>query len=331
LKASHGTCLDDIKKDIANANIESILSRVRGLASVIGKAEVYGLNGDGHAKLSEAICKEIGTIVNQPLPKGESAFTQLVSWMSGSAREHGIEIFTTNYDLLFEQALERGKLPYFDGFTGAHEPFFDPASISGNKLPAAWVRLWKLHGSIGWESNANGEVIRNGRGSSSQLVYPEQMKYDRTQKAPYAALFDRLKAFLMTSDTLLISSGFSYADAHVSALLDECLAANPSASLFAFQYQPIAAETHACDIAKRRPNLSVYCPDAAMINGVQAAWKPGDPPSKDWGPIQEGYWDKAKEKFRLGQFVVLARFFASSRSDQTLPAIAMPILGGTAP
>ena len=330
LKKDHGTCLDLIQKSISNPNIESILSRVRGLASVIGTAEVHGLNGDGHAKLSEAICKQIGTIVHQPLPTGESAFTQLVSWMSGSTREHGIEIFTTNYDLLFEQALERGKLPYFDGFTGSHEPFFDPASISGDKLPSSWVRLCKLHGAIGWETNSNGEVIRNGRGSSSQLVYPEQMKYDRTQKAPYAALFDRLRSFLMTPDTLLISTGFSYADAHVSALIDECLAANPSMSLFAFQFQPIANEPHACDIGKRRPNMSVYCPDAAMVNGVQAPWKPGDPPSKDWGPIQEGYWDKATERFRLGQFDVLAKFFASSRSDQTTPGVAMPIYGGPA-
>jgi hypothetical protein len=45
------------------------------------------------------------------------------------------------------------------------EPFFDPVSVSRSDLPA------------------------------SHLVFPEHLKYDQTQKAPYAALLDRLRAF----------------------------------------------------------------------------------------------------------------------------------------
>ncbi len=71
-----------------------------------------------------------------------------------------MEIFTTNYDLLFEQALERTRVPFFDGFSGASEPFFDPSSVASNDLPARWTRLWKLHGSLGWAANARGEVVR---------------------------------------------------------------------------------------------------------------------------------------------------------------------------
>ena len=44
-------------------------------------------------------------------------------------------------------------------------------------------------------------------------MFPEHLKYEQTQKAPYAALLDRLRAFLATPDTLLISVGFSFADA----------------------------------------------------------------------------------------------------------------------
>lgn len=321
LESDHGPALTSIARDLKDPNIETILSRVRSLASVIGKTPVHNLDGDGHAKLSEAICTEIGKIVNQKLPTGSSAYTELIAWISGSDRQHPVEIFTTNYDLLFEQALERAKVPYFDGFSGSHEAFFDPSSIQGNRIPASWIRLWKLHGSIGWDCNVDGEVVRNGKGTSSQLVYPEQHKYDRTQKAPYAALFDRLREFLLTPDTLLIASGFSFADAHVSARIDECLSANPATSVFAFQFKPLADETHACDIAGRRSNMSVYSPDAAMINGIKAPWKPGDPPSKDWGPIQEGYWDESTNKFKLGSFDMFARFFALSRSEQSVASV----------
>jgi hypothetical protein len=230
LDGPSGKTLSAIKSEIDNPNIETILSRVRSLAGVIGKTKVHGLDGAGHKELSEAICNEIGTIINQHLPKGTTPYSEFVNWISGADREHAVEIFTTNYDVLYEQALERAKVPFFDGFTGANEPFFDPSSVANNDLPPRWVRLWKLHGSIGWTSNARNEVIRDGRPHFTHLVFPEHLKYDQTQKAPYSALFDRLRAFLMLPDTLLIATGFSFADAHISARIDECLAANPSAS-----------------------------------------------------------------------------------------------------
>lgn len=338
LQAKYKDTLSGIKAELPSPNIETILSRVRSLAGVIGSATVHGLNGEGYKALGQAICEQIGMIVNQPLPPGNSPYSEMVTWISGSGRDHPIEIFTTNYDLLFEQALERAHVPYFDGFAGASEPFFDPSSVASNDLPARWTRVWKLHGSLGWASNARGEVIRTGKHDASHLVFPEHLKYDQTQKAPYAALFDRLRAFLMTSDTLLIATGFSFADAHISARVDECLAANPSASVFAFQFKPLEEEAHAHEIALRRPNMSVYSPDKAVINGIAAPWQPGDPPTRDWGPIRATYWGKNDKtdaaEFQLGRFDRLARFFISSRAIQVLgsePALGVAASAATLP
>ena len=165
--------------------------------------------------------------------------------------------------------------------------------------------------------------------NATHLVFPEHLKYDQTQKAPYAALFDRLRAFLMTPDTLLIASGFSFADAHISARIDECLSANPSASVFAFQFKPLDQEVHACDIARRRANMSLYAPDKAMINGIAAPWMPGDLPTRDWGAIRATYWGVDEKsgaaQFQLGRFDRLARFFASSRAAQHFPAPAAAV------
>jgi hypothetical protein len=323
LKSEYGDTLASVSAEIENPNIENILSRIRSLAGVIGKTKVLGLDGEGHKNLSEAICEQIGKIVNQPLHKGPSAYTEFVTWISGMGREHPVEIFTTNYDLLFEQALERTRVPYFDGFTGASEPFFDPSSVANNDLPARWTRLWKLHGSLGWAANAKGEVIRTGHANATHLVFPEHLKYDQTQKAPYAALFDRLRAFLMTPDTLLIATGFSFADSHISARIDECLSANPSASVFAFQFKPLEQEAHACDIAGRRANMSLYSPDKAMINGIAAPWAPGDLPTRDWGAIRATYWGTDESsgisQFQLGRFDRLSRFFAASRATHHFP------------
>jgi hypothetical protein len=236
LSERYGAPLTEIKNELKHPNIENILSHVRTLSSVIGTTEIHGLDADRYIELGKAICDEIGKIANQTLPDGATPYSNIVAWICGAEREHAVEIFSTNYDLLFEQALERARAPYFDGFTGAREPFFDPSSVSNNDLPSRWTRLWKLHGSLGWKSNARNEVIRTGEPTATHLVFPEHLKYDQTQKAPYAALFDRLRAFLTLPDTLLIVVGFSFADAHISARIDECLSANASASVFAFQF-----------------------------------------------------------------------------------------------
>lgn len=323
LNEQYGATLDGIVAELESPNIENILSRVRSLAGVIGQATVHGLNGSGFKDLGDAICTKIGQIVNQDLPAGPSPYTEIVAWITGADRPHPVEIFTTNYDLLFEQALERSKTPYFDGFSGANEPFFDPSSVASNDLPPRWTRLWKLHGSLGWTTNAKGEVIRTGQRHATHLVFPEHLKYDQTQKAPYSALFDRLRTFLMTPDTLLIATGFSFADAHISARIDECLAANPTASVFAFQFKNLSDEPHAVEIAMRRSNMSVYSPDKAVINGIAASWRPGNPPTPDWQSVRDSYWSNASEgaagRFGLGSYDRLARFFASSRAAQFTP------------
>jgi hypothetical protein len=318
--------LDGLKKDLSKHDIETLLSRIRALSGVIGATQVHGLDGPGYKAMAEAICGEIGKVVNVRLPKDVSPYGELVSWITGSARSHPVEIFTTNYDLLFEEAFERAKAPYFDGFTGAREAFFDPASVSGDELSPRWTKLWKLHGSLGWKANEHGEVIRTGQPDATHLVFPEHLKYDQTQKAPYAALLDRLRAFLATDDTLLVSIGFSYGDAHIAARIDEALAANPAASVFAFQFQTLDQEPCACELASRRPNFSVYARDKAVVNGVSAEWAtPGDLPTKDWAPIRDSYWGApaaggAKE-FKLGAVDAFARFFAASRSPQAFAAV----------
>jgi hypothetical protein len=85
------------------------------------------------------------------------------------------------------------------------------------------------------------------------------LKYDLTQKQPYTALFERLREFLLTQDTLLLVIGFSFRDAHISAVLDESLAMNPNASAFAFQYGSLHDEAAVSGLALDRPNLSCVC------------------------------------------------------------------------
>ena len=317
LEGQDGVAANAIRAGLpGGGNIETVLSRIRLLQEALGTTPVNGLDGVGYKTLGTRVCRAIGQIVGAKLPKDRCAYHELVAWISGTQRPYPVEIFTTNYDLLLEEAFESAKIPYFDGFTGGHAPFFDPVTVAGNDLPPRWSRLWKLHGSLGWKVD-RGVVVRSGGYECTELVYPDHLKYDLTQKQPYTALFERLKHFLLQPDTLLLTAGFSFRDAHICALLDETLAMNANAAVFAFQFQNLAQEVAACALAFDRPNLSVYAADGAVISGVAGNWRPGDPP-KNWNEIRASFWGQrwgaGDPMFLLGDFASFCRFCALSHS-----------------
>ena len=304
-------------------NIEDILTQIRRLSQAIGSSTVHDLNGNQYEELRQRICAKIGENVNSRLTDDPNPFSELVSWISGTQREYSVEVFTPNYDLLLEEAFERAKIAYFDGFTGSRSPFFDPASVSlSDELPARWARLWKLHGSLGWKISSGKAVsekavVRTGQRNDTELIYPDHLKYDLITRLPYSALFERLRHFLTTPDTLLMCSGFSFQDAHICAVLDEALSANAHSAILAFQYRTLEEEKSAVTLT-RRPNMSVYARDGAVISGVAGRWQLGQPPNEEWEEIRRTFWGRASPDvptgFLLGDFAKLAQFLALTQA-----------------
>ncbi|WP_245430969.1 SIR2 family NAD-dependent protein deacylase [Rhodoplanes roseus] len=301
-----------------SVNIEKILSQIRLLERALGNVNVHGLNSNGYSALGRNICDQIGGIVGARLPKERNAYNDLVAWISGTLRVHAVEIFSANYDLLFEEAFESARAPYFDGSTGGASPFFDAVTVASDDLPPRWSRLWKLHGSIGWALERD-RIVRGGGRNSTHLIFPDHLKYDLTQKQPYSALFERLRQFLLNPDTLLLATGFSFRDAHISAVIEEALAMNSNAAAIAFQYSDLDREEAACTIASDRPNLSVYAADGAVINGVVGKWRPGET-NKNWADIRPTFWAprevNADPCFLLGDFCRFTNFCALSQAEK---------------
>lgn len=315
--------IEQVCQDLeSNPNIEKILSRTRSLSKIIGDNPFCGYDGEYFSRLSEQICCQIGEVVGASLPDENNPYQELTSWIGGINRSNPIEIFTPNYDLLTEESLESRDIPYFDGFTGSVEPFFDPVSIANNDLPSRWVRLWKLHGSLGWEINKKGRIYRGKGRDATNLIYPDHLKYDQIQKLPFIALFDRLRKFLTTPDTLLMACGFSFSDAHIVAVIDEALAANPAASLFAFQYNLLDNEKAASALALKRQNMSVFARDGAIINCIPGSWSLGELCQRDLKFIRASYWGKNDsdiedtDHYLLGDFTSFARFVALTNVEK---------------
>lgn len=69
--------------------------------------------------------------------------------------------------------------------------------------------------------------------------------------------------------------------------------------------------------------MSVYARDGAVISGVQASWRPGEPPNEDWKNIRQTFWKDGsadtQAEFLLGDFTTLARFLALTQALQVAP------------
>ena len=265
-------------------NIEDILSFIRGLKEVSIGNTVRGFTEQELITLEKDICNKIVTKLDVLLPDKESPYHKLAKWISID-REKPIEVFTTNYDLLLEQAFEDLSVPYFDGFVGSRQSFFDLRAVEDNLIPKHWTRLWKIHGSINWFQKENKEVFRSSRTSeinASHLIYPSHLKYEQSRKMPYLALIDQLNHFLRIPNSLLIFSGYSFNDDHLNDTILSALKANPNSMVIAMMFNTLTYREgenqierypKAMPLALNRGNLAIWADDEAIIGTVRGKWK----------------------------------------------------------
>lgn len=308
-------------------NIEVILGFVRTLAAAAGCGEVRGLAAESLKRIDDEICSSISEKVNKRLPAQDTAFNQLARFIA-PRRANPIEIFTTNYDLLIEQSLEAAAVPFFDGFVGSHQPFFDLVAIEQDLLPARWARVWKLHGSVNWRQNtSNKRVCRSFDADAGVelLIHPSHRKYDDSRRMPYLALIDRLRSFLRNDGkpVALFIHGFSFSDEHLNAVLEEGLRANPQAACFALQFGNLDDYPLGLTLARRCQNLTIFAHDAEFSRGIRTPWLIGQSPGNSsfegifsWDPIVlEGPATEAPANLLLGDFAKFGEFLSSLSGD----------------
>lgn len=258
-------------------NIEDILSHLRSLRQIAGNGTVREFVATQLDNLDEHICQIISSEVNKELPSKESPYHNLAIWARSIPRLKPVHIFTTNYDLLIEQALEESACPYFDGFVGSKNAFFDLGTVEDEELlHPRWCRFWKIHGSINWKINKEKRVVRsdNVGENESYLIYPSHLKYDQSRKMPYLAMLDRLKEFILTPSSILFLSGYSFNDDHINDVILQALRSNPNTMSFAFLFGKLDDKKYekAKDCAKQISNLSLIAFDKGIIGRQEGEW-----------------------------------------------------------
>lgn len=153
-----------------------------------------------------------------------------------------LTMVTTNYDTLIEDAADSIEYTVIDGFTFTHRPHFDSDMFEWNLVKEIEniktremeykkniINLLKLHGSLTWERNENG-IFRKEKGKVEKpiMIFPSSNKYMQSYQEPYFELFTKFQELLKRPNTLLITTGFSFADNHISQMIIQAILHNKS-------------------------------------------------------------------------------------------------------
>lgn len=311
--------LSRLRDDLDHApNIEEILSHIRGLALIVGRQRVHGLDKEAIDQMERAVTTQIMQAVAVDLPSEHTPYDDLAVWCQAVTRHIPIRIFTTNYDLLLEAAFERNDAPFFDGFAGAREPFLDTTAIEADDLPSRWTRIIKLHGSSNWVVRKNRGVVRVPVNGSEQrrLIHPSHLKYTESRRMPYLVMFDQLRDFLKRQSATLITLGYSFRDDHINDLLAQGLRANANAKIFGLQYGEFKVYNSAKDLARQNVGLTVVA-----ANGGINAGRAFD---------LESTVDGEARPFKLGDFKEFGNYLMRSVGHTTRTASEIEeVIGGS--
>lgn len=309
----HGDQRAAFQGQLSGRNLEQALSRLRRIEALLdqGTDQVDGLTAQQAAALDREVCRLIVAALD--LASADLApVLGFAAWAARADYHLPVELFTVNYDLLLETALESLGVPYFDGFVGALRARFRTELVeaapgdAADWLPSFLVRIWKLHGSVhwAWESSPRTEVVRLGTSVTDgepAAIYPSDAKYDESRRVPFVVLQDRLRRALHHPETLMLISGYSFGDAHLNEMLFDGARRRPRSELIAFCYGSIPDAL--AERAVVTPNIQAVAPGEAILGGVRDNWEsPDDAPPDLW----------VNDEFALGDFAKLASFLARS-------------------
>lgn len=175
-------------------------------------------------------------------------------------------LFTTNYDMAFDYALDNLGIHYINGFMGVHNRCFRPEvydydlyypgqSVTGKVYRAEKViKYYKIHGSLSWVSTkptfSNSYGIKevslgseyNCEDGQEIMIYPCVSKKTFTLDLPYSELFRQFAQAITQPQSVLFCIGYSFNDEHINDIIYQALSI-PSFTLIIANYSPTADAT----------------------------------------------------------------------------------------
>lgn len=313
------------QRQLEGRNLEEALTRIRRIAALVSGEETF--DGFTHKKakeLDDAVCKAIVNELNIKNANIDPVYHFAV-WAARADYNLPVEIFTVNYDLLLETALDQVRVPYFDGFVGTIRAGFHTELVESifrsdrERMPSFFIRLWKMHGSVNWLWQEDMQIVRLGHPTAEgpAAIFPSDTKYEESRRVPFVVLQDRFRRALHEPETLLLVSGYSFNDDHLNDIIFDAALHCPRSEFQVFCRAdiPETLAAKAIDI----PNLQVVNGREAIIGGARTEWAPPE-------DISSNLW--IEDQFALGDFASLAAHLARSVTREAESVILLRDLLG---
>lgn len=159
-------------------------------------------------------------------PKKEDLQNNWVPLIEGlAAVASPLELVTTNYDIVIEEAIQICKAPVLTGRISGNQPTLDPTlwDLRGLSLEqfASHGRLTKLHGSVDWVRGKNrihvGTPLFQGKHERHAIIYPG------FKGRPTDPLFERLHQYFqarLAEADIVVFVGYAFRDEYINAILE---------------------------------------------------------------------------------------------------------------
>lgn len=252
---------EEERERLEKINLENLLSKL--LLFRDNFKEMPSLKNIKYKKLNDIINCILEKILedttcykyNKDFSHGE--FIKKISGLIDHSEGERLSIVTTNYDMLFEDAAGSIDYTVVDGFSYSYNPKFNSDMfnwdfthpidhVSSNEIEynANVINLLKIHGSVNWLREGNTIKRLNRKISKKELenkksvmIFPSSEKYMQTYEEPYFNLMVKFQELIRQPDTLLITTGFSFADNHIAEMVIQAIKRNNGLKILVTDYE----------------------------------------------------------------------------------------------
>ena len=240
---------EDKKKYNEDFNLEDFLSKVVTFEEFIDEDTVINL--EKYVSSKNKILEIIRTKTSYNYNKNKHKHGSLIKNFSNLHKSpNRLTIVTTNYDTLFEEAANYLNFTVFDGFSFDSNSKFDSdlfdwslvkpiSSVKSEKMEfkKSTINLLKIHGSLTWKKSDDNIVrVSKEHNDVPIMIFPSSNKYSHSYEKPYFELFSKFQEYIKRTNTLLITTGFSFADNHIAKMITQAIKTTSSLTVLITDY-----------------------------------------------------------------------------------------------